>query len=134
MGVYAVWMAINPTITVDTIFIIAILTTMGYSINDTIVVLDRIRENSNTYTEAMASGSMTYKTVFENSLRQTMRRSLGTGASTLLAIVAMYVFGQSVMQSFSVVMGVGILAGSVSSIFIAAPLAYIMTGKYGSEK
>jgi SecD/SecF fusion protein len=77
---------------------------------------------------------MTYKTVFENSLRQTMRRSLGTGASTLLAIVAMYVFGQSVMQSFSVVMGVGILAGSVSSIFIAAPLAYIMTGKYGSEK
>lgn len=62
-----------------------------------------------------------------------MRRSIGTSLSTFLAVAAMFVFGESVMQSFALAMGIGVLAGSFSSIFVAAPLAYILLGKRQKE-
>jgi preprotein translocase SecF subunit len=102
------------------------LTIMGYSINDTIIIFDRIRENIIKAWNQSWKKQLNYAMIFEDSLRQTMRRSVGTSLSTFLVIVAMYVFGSGVIQSFALVMGIGILAGSFSSIFIAAPLAYYM--------
>jgi len=86
-GAYGFLMMVNDTITVDTIFIIAILTNMGYSINDTIIIFDRIRENMQ---DKGHQKGVVFGKIFEDSLRQTMRRSFGTVFSTLLVVVAMY--------------------------------------------
>ena len=72
MGIYGIWMSINPTIQVDVIFIISLLTTMGYSINDTIIIFDRIREHLET------DKTKNMGVIFENSLWETMARSLMT--------------------------------------------------------
>ncbi len=128
---YGLRMHINSTIQIDTIFIIAILTTMWYSINDTIVIFDRIRENlKNKWT----GKDVLYGKVFQDSLRQTMRRSIGTSVSTLLVVLAMFIFGSGVIQNFAFAIWVWIIAWSYSSIFIAAPLAYIISGRYRKEK
>ena len=132
-GAYALWMSMNHTVTVDTIFVIAIMTTIGYSINDTIIILDRIRENTAKNKEWLEKWTILYADVFESSLWQTMRRSLGTGLSTLLAVIAMFSFWESAMQSFAFVMWVGILAGTYSSIFVWAPLAYVLLGRRQKE-
>jgi preprotein translocase subunit SecF len=62
-----------------------------------------------------------------------MRRSIGTSLSTFLVIAAMFAFGESVMQSFAFTMGIGIIAGSISSIFLASPLVYILLNKWKKE-
>jgi preprotein translocase subunit SecF len=67
-------------------------------------------------------------------LWQTMRRSLGTSISTLLVVVAMYFLGSWVIQTFAFTIGLGIVAGTFSSLFIAAPLMYLLMGKYGKER
>jgi SecD/SecF fusion protein len=77
---------------------------------------------------------MVYGQVFENSIWQTMRRSIGTSVSTLLVVIAMYAFGTGVIKLFAFTVGIGVLAGTVSSIFLAAPLAYLMLGKFASEQ
>lgn len=123
-------MMINNSIALDTVFIIAVLTNMGYSINDTIIVFDRIRENIQNKNEK----NIVYWKLFDDSLWQTMRRSFGTVASTFLVILAMYLFGTWVVKDFSFTIGIGVLAGSFSSLFISPCLAYIMMGKYKSEK
>lgn len=133
IGAYGFWMMINPTIQVDTIFIIAILTTMWYSINDTIIIFDRVRENMQKEW-GKAESKIIFGRVFEKSLRQTMRRSMGTSISTLLVIIAMFFLGTGVIQRFAFTMGVGVVAGTFSSIFLAAPLAYLMLGKFKKEK
>ena len=131
--VYGLLMMINPIVQVDTIFVIAILTTMWYSINDTIVIFDRIRENAKSDEGKLKAKWSLYGEVFEKSLWQTMRRSIGTSLSTLLVVFVMYLFGTGVIQQFAFTMWIGILAGTYSSIFLAAPLAYIMLGKFGKE-
>ena len=123
---YGLWMSINSTVQIDTIFIIAILTTMWYSINDTIVIFDRIRENLK---NKGTGKDVSHGKIFEDSLWQTMRRSIGTSASTLLVVLAMFLFGSGVIQGFAFAIGIWVIAGSYSSIFIAAPLAYIISGK-----
>lgn len=133
-GAYGLLMYFNPTIQVDTTFIIAILTTMGYSINDTIIIFDRVRENILINEKNIIGGKVTYKSIFENSLRQTMRRSLITSCGVLISLAAMYFFGESLMRLFSFTMFAGVISGSYSSIFLSAPLAYIMLGKYQKEK
>ena len=129
-GAYGFLMMINNSITLDTVFIIAVLTNMGYSINDTIIVFDRIRENIQNKNEK----NIIYGKVFDDSLWQTMRRSIGTSLSTLLVIVAMYIFWTGAIKDFSFTIGIWVLVGSFSSIFIAAPLAYLVMGKYKKEK
>ncbi len=133
VGAYGFWMMVNSTIQVDTIFIIAILTTMGYSINDTIIIFDRVRENMQKEWWK-AEKKIIFGKIFEKSLRETMRRSMGTSISTLLVIIAMFVLGTGVIQRFAFTMGVGVVAGTFSSIFLAAPLAYLMLGKFKKEK
>jgi len=129
-GAYGFLMMINNSITLDTVFIIAVLTNMGYSINDTIIVFDRIRENIQNKNEK----NIIYGKVFDDSLWQTMRRSIGTSLSTLLVIVAMYIFWTGAIKNFSFTIGIWVLAGSFSSIFIAAPMAYLAMGKYKKER
>lgn len=128
---YGLAMYFDPTLQVNTIFIVAILTCMWYSINDTIVIFDRIRENMKKQKETQ---HIVYWKIFEDSLWQTMRRSVGTSISTLLVVIAMFIFGTGVIQNFAFTIGVGVIAGSFSSIFLAAPLAYILLWKYKKEK
>lgn len=130
-GAYGIRMWFNPTISIDTVFIIAILTTMGYSINDTIVIFDRIRENikNNSGTKGVVFGN-----IFEDSLWQTMKRSIMTSGTTLLVIIIMFILGTGIIKQFSFTIGIGILAGTYSSIFISTSLLYVLLGKYKKEK
>ncbi len=100
---------------IGTSFIAAILTIMGYSINDTIVVMDRIREN-------LQKTTGTFEEIVERSLRQTMLRSFNTSMTTVLALSAVYFFGGDSIKHFALALIVGILTGTYSSIFIASPL------------
>jgi|GEM_PF-611289 len=122
MGIYGIKMMLDPTTQVDVIFVIALLTTMGYSINDTIIIFDRIRENLTN----MGTKVKDIAQVFEDSVWQTMSRSIGTSLSTFLVVAAMYVIGTGDLSRFAFSMGVGVISGSLSSIFLAAPLAYLI--------
>ena len=128
---YGIWTMINPTIQLDSVFIIAILTTMWYSLNDTIIVFDRIRENLQ---DKLWQKNILYWKVFEDSLRQTMRRSFGTVFSTFIVIVFMYILWSGAIKTFAFTIWIWVLAGSYSSIFISAPLAYLVLGKYRKER
>lgn len=129
-GAFGFLMMIDHSIAIDSVFIIAILANMWYSINDTIIVFDRIRENIQNKNEK----NIVYGKLFDDSVRQTMRRSFGTVFSTFLVIVCMYIFGTGAVKDFAFTIGIGVIAGSYSSIFISAPLAYIMMGKYKKER
>lgn len=67
--------------------------------------------------------------LYETSLRQTMRRSIGTSFSTLVVVIAMYIFGTGTLKTFAFTLGLGVFAGTYSSIFLAAPMAYLASGK-----
>lgn len=100
---------------IGTSFIAAILTIMGYSINDTIVVMDRIREN-------LVKTTGTFEEIVSRSLKQTMLRSFNTSVTTTLALLAVYFFGGESIKHFALALIVGIVTGTYSSIFIASPL------------
>lgn len=133
-GAYGLMMSINSTLQVDTVFIIALLTVMGYSVNDTIVIFDRVRENFTEKQSALADWRIDAEEVYEMSLWQTMRRSIGTSVSTLLVVAAMYVFGTGVLKTFAFTLGIGVMAGTFSSVFLAAPLAYLASAKKFEKK
>ena len=130
-GAYWLLMHFNSTVQVDVIFVIAILTIMWYSINDTIVIFDRVREElqRSKLTRGNKDFEKKYAEIFEKSLWATMRRSLGTSISTFLVVLALYIFGTGVIKLFAFTMGIWIIAGTYSSIFFAAPLAYLLTKK-----
>jgi SecD/SecF fusion protein len=96
--------------------IAAILTIVGYSINDTVVVYDRVRENLRKYKR------MPIEQLLDLSMNQTLSRTILTGVTTLLALIALYLFGGEVIQSFVFAMIFGILVGTYSSVFVAGPL------------
>ncbi len=96
-------------------FIAAVLTILGYSISDTIVVLDRVREN-------IKKLKGTFEEIVEMSVHQTITRSINTSVTTMLALTAILFFGGETLQSFALALLVGIFFGTYSSIFIAAPL------------
>lgn len=114
IGVYALFQ-----IQVNSPFIAAILTILGYSINDTIVVFDRIRENENEM--GMANIAEMTKLV-DASITQTLKRSINTVATTLVAIIALYIFAVDAIRNFAMPLIVGIACGCYSSIFVASPL------------
>ena len=105
-------------VVVDSAFVAAILTIMGYSINDTIVVLDRVREN-------LIRTDGTFTEIVERSVHQSFARSLNTTATTLLALIAIYFFGGESLRYFSLALIAGIATGAYSSLFIAAPLLVV---------
>lgn len=101
-------------------FIAAVLTILGYSINDTIVVFDRIREG------LKKKSDMTFGELLNRSVNQVMVRSINTSLTTLLAVIAILIFGGDSLRTFITTLLVGILAGTYSSIFLATPLVYFM--------
>ncbi len=107
--------------------IIAILITAGYSINDTIVIFDRIRENIQKY-KKLSMGELINK-----SLNETLSRTTLTATTTLLALLALYFFGGKVISTFSLPIIIGIIIGSFSSICLAAPLLSYLKLKRGEE-
>ncbi len=107
-------------IPINSSFIAAMLTIVGYSINDTIVVFDRIRENTKLMRKAK------YEDIIDNSISQTIVRSINTSATTLFTITALYIFGVEAIREFALPLIVGILAGTYSSIFIASPIWYLL--------
>lgn len=104
----------------DLTSIAAILTIVGYSLNDTVVVFDRFRENLRKYKK------MPFDKMVDLSLNQTLPRTLMTSISTLLALLALYIFGGEVLRSFTFIMIFGVIVGTYSSIFIGAPLLSMM--------
>lgn len=133
---YGLYMYFDPTIQVNTVFVTALLMIMGYSINDTIIILDRVRENVNLTKDGVAKW-INYSQVFEDSIWQTMRRSMWTSISTFLVVFILFIFSYiywaKLIQDFSFVLSVWVLVGTFSSIFIAAPLVYILIWKFNRE-
>jgi len=101
----------------------AILTITGYSVNDTIVIFDRVRENlRTTKREPLAH-------VVNKSVNQTLSRTIITAGTTFLAVLSLYLFGGEVLEGFAFTMLVGIVSGTYSTVFIAAAIAILMSGK-----
>lgn len=107
-------------IEVDTLFVTAILVVLGYSVNDSIVVLDRVRERLQETKEEQRASQ--FKELVGKSLRETVARSLNTTITTLLSLVALYIWGGEATKTFALALIVGITAGAYSSIFISAQL------------
>lgn len=103
---------------IGTPFIAAVLTIMGYSINDTIVVLDRVREN-------LQKMSGTFEEIVEQSIQQTMLRSLNTSLTTILALSAVFFFGGDSIKDFALALIVGVATGTYSSIFVIPSLLVV---------
>jgi len=108
-------------LSLDSSFIAAILTIVGYSINDTIVVFDRIRENKKT------AKRKEYAELINHSISQTVVRSINTSVTTLVTIVCLYLFGVEAVKNFALPLIVGVIVGTYSSIFIASPVWYLMS-------
>ena len=107
--------------------IAAILTIAGYSINDTVVVFDRIREN-------LVKTDRALEELLNQSINQTLSRTLMTSITTLLALLALFIFGGEVVKGFVSAMMWGVLIGTYSSIFIASPLILFFGFKKVEEK
>ncbi|MCC7240368.1 MAG: protein translocase subunit SecF [Acidobacteria bacterium] len=101
----------------------AILTITGYSVNDTIVIFDRVREN------LRSKRRESLETVVNASVNQTLSRTLITAGTTFLAVLSLYLFGGEVLEGFAFTMLVGIVSGTYSTVFIAAAIAIILSGK-----
>ena len=128
---YGVWMLLNDTLQVDTIFIIWVLTIIWYGINDVIVIFDRVRENMSRNKDK----NVVYGRIFEDSIRQSVRRSISTSISTLIVLVAMFfLWNSDVLQQFSFIVWMWIIFSTLASIFLWAPLAYLLMWKYNKEK
>ena len=116
LGVFAL-LGIFMNVQIDGLFITALLTVIGFSVHDTIVVFDRIRENSRYYAKKMTFGE-----IVDASVNQTMARSINTSFTTLLTLLALYFFGGTTTKDFVLAMALGIIIGTYSSIFFASML------------
>ena len=119
LGVFSItykWMPFSMEI--DQAFIAAILTVIGYSLNDTVVVFDRIREFFNEHT------SWEFNKVIDKSLSSTLSRTLNTSLTTLVVLLAIFIFGGESIRGFMFALIVGVIVGTYSSLFIATPIMY----------
>ena len=124
IGFYSAFWGILPmSLEIDQTFIGAILTVIGYSINDKVVVFDRVRENFNLYAKRDR------QTLFNSSLNQTLARTINTSVTTLIVLLCIFILGGDSIRSFSFAMILGVIFGTLSSIFIAAPTAFLVMGR-----
>ena len=124
IGFYSVlWGWVPMSLEIDQTFIGAILTVIGYSINDKVVVFDRVRENVQLF------GKRDRQTLFNDSLNQTLARTINTSVTTLIVLLCIFILGGDSIRSFSFAMILGVVFGTLSSLFIAAPVAYLTMGK-----
>jgi preprotein translocase subunit SecF len=123
IGMYAI---LNREINTSTIA--AFLTIIGYSLNDTIVVFDRIRENT------AQSKSIGYEKVVNNSINMTLSRSINTSVTTLFPVVLLLIFGTAALKDFALALTIGIITGTYSSIFFASPLLVVWNNRFSKYK
>ena len=124
LGIYSMFWGILPfSMEIDQTFVGAILTAIGYSINDKVVIFDRVREFLHLYPKRN-----TYR-LFNDSLNSTLTRTLFTGSSTLIVLVVIFFLGGESIRSFSFAMILGVVIGTFSSLFIGSPIAYAMMHK-----
>ena len=124
VGFFSLLQGLLPfSLEVDQTFIGAVLTVIGYSINDKVVVFDRIRENFSLHPK------QDVQKVFNDSINQTLARTINTGFSTLIVLVVILLLGGKSIQPFAFAMTLGVIFGTLSSIFIASPIAYLFMGK-----
>ncbi len=109
-------------IEIDSLFVSALLTVLGFSIHDTIVVFDRIRENLRKSTRLADGRAGDFEEIVGRSLKETITRSINTSLTTVLALLAVYFFGGATTKNFALALISGIIVGTYSSIFIASPL------------
>ena len=114
---------IGFSLEIDQTFIGAILTVIGYDINDSVVVFDRIRENLRLHPKGDK------QKIFNDSINETLARTINTSVSTLIVLLAIFILGGDSIRSFSFAMIVGVFVGTASSIFLASPIAYMRIGK-----
>ena len=123
MSAFAIAGVFGYSFEIDQVFIAAILTIIGYSINDTVIVFDRIRENINLHT------SSNKLDIFNNAINSTLNRTVITSFTTLVVVLVLLVFGGAVLRGFSFALVIGVLVGTYSSIFIASPIVIDLDGE-----
>ena len=129
IGIYSLMWGWAPfSLEIDQTFIGAILTVIGYSINDKVVVFDRIRENMKLHPK------QDLQALFNDSINQTLARTVNTSLSTLIVLLSIFILGGDSIRSFSFAMILGVIFGTLSSIFIASPVAYIVLGRKIKEQ
>ncbi|MFA6770042.1 MAG: protein translocase subunit SecDF [Bacteroidales bacterium] len=129
MGFFAIFSGILPfSLDVDQTFIAAILTIIGYSINDTVVIFDRIREYR------VIHPKRDLKENINDALNSTLSRTFNTSLTTLVVLLSIAIFGGEVIRGFAVALSIGILVGTYSSMFIASPVVYDLYNKNNAKK
>ena len=129
LGLYSLLWGIVPwSLEIDQTFIGAILTVIGYSINDKVVVFDRIRENLGLHPKKDK------QELFNESINQTLARTINTSVSTLIVLLCIFILGGASIRSFAFAMILGVVFGTLSSIFIASPVAYLVMGRRIKEE
>ena len=129
IGMYSIcWGWMPFSLEIDQTFIGAVLTAIGYSINDKVVIFDRIREFTGLYTKRNR------KQLFNDALNTTLARTINTSVSTLIVLLAIFFLGGDSIRSFAFAMILGVLFGTCSSLFVAAPTAYLVMKKTKKEK
>ena len=129
LGMYSLFYNVLPfTMEVDQSFIAAVLTVIGYSINATVVIFDRIRENVSLHPKT------SWKDNMNNAVNSTLTRSFNTSGSTLVVLLAIFIFGGDTIRGFIFALLVGVLAGTFSSVFLSSPFAYVLMGGNKKDK
>ena len=129
VGFYSLlWGLVPFSLEIDQTFIGAILTVVGYSINDKVVVFDRIRENLKLHPKGDR------QQLFNASINETLARTINTSTSTLIVLLCIFILGGDSIRSFAFAMILGVVFGTLSSIFIASPMAYIVLGRKIKEE
>ena len=130
IGFYSIFWGVFPfAMEIDQSFIAAILTVIGYQINDTVVVFDRVRENTGLYPK------QDFFTTINKSLNSTLGRTIMTSASTLLVLLCIFILGGDAIRSFVFAMILGVVVGTLATLFIATPVAYLVNkGKSKNKK
>jgi len=129
LGLFSIFYAIMPfSMEIDQAFIAAILTVVGYSINDTVVVFDRIREFFKIHPKRNEEVNI------NNALNSTISRTFSTSLSTFFVLLTIFIFGGEVIRGFIFALMVGIIVGTYSSLFIATPIAFEMMKKKYMKK
>ncbi len=129
IGMYSLcWGWMPFSLEIDQTFIGAVLTAIGYSINDKVVIFDRIREFTGLYPKRNR------KTLFDDALNTTLARTINTSVSTLIVLLAIFFLGGDSIRSFAFAMILGVVFGTCSSLFVAAPTAYLVMKKTKKEK
>ena len=128
IGFYSLFWGVLPfAMEIDQTFIAAILTIIGYQINDTVVVFDRVRENVGLYPK------QDFFTLVNKSLNSTLTRTIMTSASTLLVLLCIFILGGDSIRSFIFAMLFGVITGTLATIFIATPVAYLVNSRKGAN-